>query len=147
MASSKTTQSERERNIRRMLSIEHEADRTDRGNANLLRQIVGASLRYVEERKQWLRWNEGRWCVDEHETFVRHDALKVAYFYLDEARLERLNPNGNADRAKETEKYGRKCRNTDTLNRMITELTHIMGVPVKVNELDRDPWLLGVANG
>jgi putative DNA primase/helicase len=147
MASSELTAQQVEHNIRRMLSIEHEAGRTDRGNANLLRQIVGANLRYVVERKQWLTWQAGRWSVDEHETFIRHDALKVAYWYLDMARIERSTPDGNADRTKEFEKWGRKCRNSDTLNRMITELTHIMGVPISVNELDRDPWLLGVANG
>src|ERR1019366_294402 len=70
-----------------------EKDFTDTGNANCLRELVGTSLRYVTDRKQWLIWRNGRWSIDEHEVFVREQALRVAKYYLDNAKVLRANGN------------------------------------------------------
>ena len=137
-----------EHSVRRKFAqqmYDRKTDFSDRGRANLLRQIVGATLRYVVERKQWLMWYEGRWHVDDHESFVRSRALQVAYSYEEVAKVERKK--GNEDKAKAAEKEALRCRNRATLDNMIHELAHTIGVPISVNELDRNPWLLGVANG
>ena len=120
-------------------------DFSDRGRANALREIVGGTLRFVPEKRQWLIWLDGRWLVDEHETFVRNRALQVAYQYQEMAAVERKK--GNSDAAKDFEKEAVRCRNRQTLDNMIHELTRTIGVPLSLSELDQKPWLLGVQNG
>jgi putative DNA primase/helicase len=137
-----------EAEVRRKLRqevYERKADFTDRGRANRLRQIVGGTLRYVPERRQWLMWLDRRWYVDEHETFARTRALQVAYSYEEVALVERNK--GNVEAAERFTKEALRCRNRATLDNMIHELSHTLGVPLAASQLDRDPWLLGVQNG
>ena len=127
-------------------------DRTDQGNANLLIRLTNGNLRYVHETRQWLRWTGRRWQLDEHETFVTSHALGVAKLYLEEVRsirkgVFRLNSDGNVEDRDELFKWAAKCRNKATIEAMIALARKIPGVPVSVNELDRDPLLLGVDNG
>lgn len=124
---------------------DRKTDFTDSGRANMLHQIVSTTLRYVVDRNQWLMWLDGRWHVDDHETFVNSRALQVAYQYEEAAQSARNT--GNGDLAKAFDKEARQCRNRSTLENMIRGLALKIGVPIRTQELDHNPWLLGVANG
>lgn len=127
--------------------LEGERDFTDSGNANTLLQLIGGELRYVRERDQWLIWRSRRWEIDTHASFVREQARQVAYFYLLNAQRERQAKDGDRKTADKLEKWGRHCRNTPALDRMLRELQTMPDVAISTETLDRDPWLLGVANG
>jgi putative DNA primase/helicase len=121
-------------------------DRTDQGNANLLVKLANGDLRYVAETKQWMRWDGRRWHIDQHEVFVTTFALEVAKLYLHEAkRLEGIA--GRRDEADAAMKWASRCRNKSVIDAMVSQARKKPGVPISVNELDRDPWLLGVDNG
>jgi putative DNA primase/helicase len=127
-------------------------DRTDAGNANLLIHLADGNLRYVHETKQWLRWTGARWHLDEHETFVTGQALEVAKHYLQYAQgirkgEYRLTANGTVEDSEEIFKWAVKCRSKGHIEAMITLARKVPGVPISVNDLDRNPWLLGVDNG
>lgn len=127
-------------------------DRTDAGNANLLVQLAGGNLRYVHETKQWLRWTGSRWQIDTHEVFVNTHALEVAKYYLQEAHSMRrgkfhLQPDGTVIDSEDILKWAAKCRNKSTIDNMVALARKVPGVPISVNDLDKNPWLLGVENG
>jgi P4 family phage/plasmid primase-like protien len=120
-------------------------DRTDAGNANLLVKIVGGNLRYVVETRQWLRWTNTRWQLDEHEEFANGSALEVARHYIEEAR--RLEGMGRQDLADTLMKWATKCRNKTALEAMLVQARKVSGVAISVHKLDRNPLVLGVENG
>lgn len=128
-------------------------DRTDAGNANLLIHLSGGNLRYVHETRQWLRWSGARWQLDEHETFVTGHALEVAKAYLQQANSMRRGTHqynaelGTVTQNEDLHKWAAKCRSKGAIEAMITLARKVAGVPISVNDLDRDPWLLGVENG
>ena len=123
-------------------------DRTDKGNANLLIRLAGGDLRYVAETRQWLRWDGRRWTVDTHEVFVTTQAVDVARWYVEEARrLEATGAGDDALAAEDAFKWAKKSRNKASIDNMIALARKSENVPVSVNDLDRNPWLLGVENG
>jgi putative DNA primase/helicase len=117
-------------------------DRSDQGNGNLLVALADGTLRYVGETKQWLYWNKNRWQIDEHQVFVNGRALHVGEHYTAEAR--QLEEYGQRQDAL---KWATKCRSKNAIDSMVTQARKVAGVPISVNELDRNPWLLGVENG
>ena len=123
-------------------------DKTDKGNANLLVRLVGGDLRYVAETRHWLRWDGSRWHSDPHETFVTTQAVEVARWYRDEAkRMEAAGTGDSLLAAEELAKWAAKSRNKAAIDNMIALARRTIGVPLSVNDLDRNPWLLGVDNG
>lgn len=128
-------------------------DRTDAGNANLLIRLAGGNLRYIHETKQWLRWTDSRWQIDEYEAFVTSHALEVAKFYFLEARGMRKGDHeydpvhSQVRDSDDLYKWAVKCRSKGAIEAMITLARKKPGVPISVNDLDRDPFLLGVENG
>lgn len=121
-------------------------DRSDVGNANLLIAQSQGSLRYVPETRQWLHWTGRRWQLDEHEVFVTTRAIGVADYYLKVAK----EPAVSAAAFEEAERAGKwavKCRSKGALDNMTGVARKLDGVPLPVNQLDRDPWLFGVENG
>jgi putative DNA primase/helicase len=121
-------------------------DRTDQGNANLLVKLANGDLRYVAETKQWMRWDRRRWQIDQHEVFVTTFALEVAKLYMHEAKRLEAMP-GHGEEADAAMKWAAKCRNKNAIDAMISQARKKPGVPISINELDRNPWLLGVDNG
>lgn len=128
-------------------------DRTGQGNANLLVQLAGGNLRYVAETDQWLRWTNGRWEVDTHESFVTGFALQVSNHYREEGvKLNALGQSeegrgGELMKSKEFLAHAAKCRNKKAIDEMISLARKIPGVAISVQDLDRKRHLLGVANG
>ena len=110
---------------------------SDLGNARRLVDEHGEDLRYVPEWGKWLAWNENRWMVD--VTGEAHRRAKdVAERILDEARAA-------AD--DKLFRHGLKAQSAAGLNAMLAVASTEPGIPVLVDELDADPWLLTVANG
>lgn len=132
-------------------------DRTDAGNVALLASVVDGNLRYVPERRTWLSWNGERWEPDTYGTAAQAAALQVAEHYHRQAAEIRKQAKASTLDAKEqkrieqaaenVEKWAGHCRNKRTLDNMLNLAKSDDRFTLAVSELDRDPWLFGVANG
>lgn len=132
-------------------------DRTDAGNVNLLADIVKGNLRFVPERRAWLRWDGKRWEVDIYGTAAQDSAMEVAEHYhrqaadvraqakaatLDDKERKRIE-----QAADHVEKWAARCRNKGAIDNMLGLAKQDERFTLPASSLDRDPWLFGVANG
>ena len=132
-------------------------DRTDTGNANLLRQLTNGDLRYVPERKSFMRWDGQHWVVDSHGSQAHGQALRVSKHYIDLAATfeKQASEPGldGADRkrleklATSTREWAKQCRNKRALDSMLALFARDSRIVIGAEQLDRNPQLLGVANG
>jgi P4 family phage/plasmid primase-like protien len=125
-------------------------DMTDSGNAELLRKLSGGNLRYVHETEQWLRWDGRRWHVDTHESFATGYAKRVAAYWYAKSEIGGEfvhDPDGMIIPHDRVRKWAMKSRSRAEINAMLDLARKIRGVAISLNELDKDPWLLGVENG
>lgn len=114
---------------------------TDLGNAQRFVVRHGVNARYLHEFKKWVTWGDARWHFDEDGEAARLAKETARSLYAEAA--EESDDNRRAA-------VGKWAAASESATRLkaITELAKTEpGVPVRANELDRDPWLLGVANG
>lgn len=114
-----------------------EYESTDLGNARRLVAEHGQDLRFVSEWGKWLSWDGTHWGIDLTGE-VNRRAKMIADAILDEAR-------SSADA--QAFRWGLRSQSAGGINAMIAVASTEPGVPVLVDELDTDPWLLTVANG
>ena len=130
-------------------------DRSDSGNVAVMAQLSDGDLRWVSERKVWLLWTGHGWEVDVAKAHAA--ALRVAEHYIQEAaklrqqaKTETLDDDGRKHvekAAKGLESWALCCRNKRYLDSM-KELAKVdERFVLSADQLDRDPWLFGVANG
>lgn len=132
-------------------------DRTDAGNVAVLASLTGGDLRYVPERRLWLCWTGQRWEPDTYGSGAQAAALQVAeYYYQKAADLRRqmassvLDAKGSkhVDQAADNlDKWASICRNKRYLDSMLNLAKADARFTLPAEELDKDPWLLGVENG
>lgn len=130
-------------------------DMTDSGNVNALFEETRGNLRYIVERKHWMRWNGQTWRVDESGSAAAAAAQAVAERYLREAkRLEKEADRAAGDDRKRLLKLGEsnrawanRCRNRTGVDNMLSLAARDERFTISVSALDRDRWALGVANG
>ncbi len=114
---------------------------TDYSNAERLVKLHGADLRYCGSRKGWLVWDETRWLWDETSEVERRAKRAVRALYSEAEHIDDSEKRvAFAKRAVYSESHGR-------IAGMIALAKSEAGIPVTLDQLDRDPWLLNVANG
>ena len=115
--------------------------RTDTGNAERLVELYGHVLHYVPAKRQWLAWDGNRWRPDEHGAVTQLAKLTVrsinheAGVAADKGEREELRRH-----AKSSEGVGR-------IRAMIDLARTDPGIPLSVEDLDTNKWLLGCPNG
>ncbi|MCU4186620.1 hypothetical protein K6U06_19805 [Acidiferrimicrobium sp. IK] len=107
------------------------------GNARRLVAEHGHDLRYVPEWGAWLAWDGRRWARD-HTGERDRRAKAVADAILDDAH--RLGDDKRF-------RWGVQSQSARGIGAMLTLAATEPGIPVRVAELDADPWLLNVGNG
>jgi putative DNA primase/helicase len=132
-------------------------DRSDTGNANMLIRLADGNLRFVPERNLWLWWDGSRWIADEFMSFAFAAAARVAQFHhgkadefrrqasdsaLDEGKVKRIRSI-----AEDIDKWATRCRSKHFVDNMLAMTSRDSRISVPAAELDKDPWLFGVANG
>jgi hypothetical protein len=132
-------------------------DRTDAGNVAVLQQITNGDLRYILERKSFMVWSDGRWQIDHGSQITHQQALRVAEEYkrhAEKIRADAQQPHiSDKERkhlettAKSLEHWSRQCRNKNRIDAMLGLVQRDTRFVIQASELDRDPLLLGVANG
>jgi putative DNA primase/helicase len=114
---------------------------TDAGNAARFAFQHGDDVRYCHTRKAWLVWDGRRWA---------HDALnRVQELAKATARSIYAEAAAEADRGRRDElaKWAKSSEKRDRISAMLALASSVPGIAITQDELDRDPWVLNVANG
>jgi len=114
---------------------------TDLGNAERLAAIHGQELRYCHPWGKWLVWDGRRWQEDDTGEVMRRAKEVVRLMYAEAANIE-----DKADR-EALINFAMRSEQSGKLSAMISLAASEEGIPILPKELDKDPWLLNVANG
>jgi putative DNA primase/helicase len=114
---------------------------TDLGNAERLVTLHSGSIRYCAPRRKWLVWDGKRWVWDETGEVVRRAKATVRSIYGEAERA----PSKEA--ARKLSEHATASESASRLRAMVHLAASERGIPVLPDELDRDPWILNVANG
>lgn len=114
---------------------------TDLGNARRFVAQAAGNFRYLVEQKQWICWTGKRWQVDKNGAAMRlaKDTALSIYREVDLA----MDEKERAAIAKHAVKSEAEAR----LNAMISLAESEIDVPILIDDMDKDPWLLNVVNG
>ncbi|MBZ0096989.1 MAG: DUF5906 domain-containing protein [Sulfuricella sp.] len=113
---------------------------TDTGNGQRLAARYGQDIRYSHALRKWLLWDT-RWIFD--------DAGGIIVLAKDTARgiyIEAAQQTDDTRRAA-TAKHATASESLPRLTAMVELAKSEPGIPIRPDELDRDPMLLGVRNG
>jgi putative DNA primase/helicase len=114
---------------------------TDYGNAERFVALHGHNVRYCHPWKKWLIWDGKRWSLDETGAPIRLAKQTVRHMY-DQAKEE------SDDAARTTLiKWALQSEKAERLTAMLKLAQSEPGVPIVIDDLDQDPWLLNVENG
>ena len=115
---------------------------TDLGNAERFVRLFGGEVRFSHERRLWLVWNGRYWQWDDGDVRVMSLARKTVRNMYQEAADE---PDDSCREA--VVKHAQRSESCQRLV-AITRLGQSgEGVPIKLAELDADPWLFNCGNG
>jgi P4 family phage/plasmid primase-like protien len=115
--------------------------RSDLGNARRLVRMHGRDLRYCAARARWYVWRGNRWEADSTGA-VERAAKESAESLWEGAKTE-----ADDDRKKTARAWALKSCGRASIANAIELAKSEPGIPVTVDMLDADPWLLNVANG
>jgi putative DNA primase/helicase len=114
---------------------------TDQGNAQRLVALHGRDLKYSFTRKCWYVWDGNYWALDTTGEIFRRGKTAVAAIYDEAARAL------DDEERKRIGKWAIASESNQKLDAMITMARSELGIPVKPQEMDQDPWLLNCPNG
>jgi len=114
---------------------------TDTGNAERLVKMHGDNLRYCYETKKWLAWTGKLWEWDLGARINKLAKLAVLSIYREAAD----EPSDGKRKVLVT--HARQSESDTRMTAMINRAKSELGIPVGVNELDTDDWLLNCPNG
>lgn len=114
---------------------------TDMGNAERLVARYRGDLRYCPAREKWLVWNGREWEWDET---MRVQAMAKATV---RGILAEAHASTDPDERKNLAKWAAKSEGRDKSTSLVSMARSETGIPVRVTELDLDPWLLNCSNG
>jgi P4 family phage/plasmid primase-like protien len=127
---------------------DNEARLTDVGNGRRLIGRHGQDLRHCHPWKAWLVWDGARWAEDNTGEVVRRVKDVAREFFLEiSAKMEKETDAEQRTKLLKVLKHAIKWHDARTISRCLDMARSEHGVPVLPADLDRDPWLLNVANG
>jgi len=115
----------------------------DCGNAIRMCRQYGNIIRHCEDWGKWFIWDGKRWRED-NTNMIFYFAKKVAKGIYIEASNEQDN-----NRALEVSRFAHESCNNNRINAMVesTKNEHDYGVPITVDILDTDQFLINLENG
>src|SRR5689334_460694 len=113
---------------------------SDLGNARRLIDRHGENIRYISQWNQWVVWNEisERWTIDQDGEIIR-----LAEGTVLEIFRRALTLSNQSDR-NELLRHAMRSQSEARINAMISLARAEKGVTISADQLDADPWLLGV---
>jgi putative DNA primase/helicase len=115
--------------------------RSDLGNAELFADRHADRLRHVKERRLWLVWESGRWRPD--TTGAAERAAKA----LARERLRAAADVDGEDEQKKAVGWAMTSQSDPRIRAALSLATTEPTIVLRADDLDRDPFLLGCANG
>ena len=113
---------------------------TDLGNARRLVHQYGQELRYCNQRG-WFIWDDRRWEPDDTGAVERFAKAAVRGIYNEAGACD------DKDLRERIASHAYKSESDSRIKSMITLAKTEPEVVVRLDELDRDPWLLNLNNG
>lgn len=114
---------------------------TDLGNAERFAAQHGGQVRYVAAWRKWLVWNGSRWQPDETGEVMRLAKRTARSIYTEAAQAD------DADRQRKIAGWAHQSQSAARLDAMLKLAASEQPLPVTVDSLDADPWLLNCENG
>ncbi len=115
-------------------------NRSDVGNARRFARQWQGEIRYCYPWKRWLCFDGKRWVKDEGAEVERRAKETIEAMFVEAADLPDYERKAQRNHALKSESAAR-------IRSMIALAQSEPGIPVRVEELDADPWLFNVANG
>lgn len=112
---------------------------TDLGNGEYFSRYYKGKVKYCTQMDKWLIWNKSRWVIDGANQIMVLAGKCVRSMY------DYLSKIPDDDLKKKLFNHAMKSEDVRKLKAMITVAKGYM--PVSVDELDQDPWLLNCPNG
>jgi len=114
--------------------------KSDVGNANRLINKHGGNIRYIHEHKTWIYWSDGRWEFDKDGDIFRRAQDTILAIHTEVAETDH-------DTRSALSKFALRSENKKSLDNMIAIARTDKEVVMSQSDLDKDHYLLGVANG
>jgi putative DNA primase/helicase len=130
-----------EANAKPKQKVRLEIRETDLGNARRLVRLHGENLRYCHPWRKWLVWTGTHWEIDDTGSVERWAKATVREIY-NEAAAEPQD-----ERRQALVKHALRSESLNKINAMVSLAESEPGIPVRPEELDRNPWLLNCQNG
>jgi len=116
-------------------------NRTDTGNAQRLVDDHGHEVRYCYQTGKWLIWNGSCWDADADGGIYRKAKETIRNIYLEAGQIE------DEPQRKAMASHALRSEAKSRLEAMISLAQSEAGIPVSINDFDKDPFLLNVNNG
>lgn len=113
---------------------------TDLGNAERLVARYRDRIRYCPQRRKWLLWDKTRWRWDD-----THAIERIAKRTVREILHEAADAVGEL--AKSLSEHAFRSEAAKRIRDMVALAQSEDGIPVLLDQLDADPWVLNAANG
>lgn len=116
-------------------------DLTDLGNARRLVDQHGTDLRYIPELGAWYRWEGTRWRED-----ITGEVHRRAKQTVEAIFTEAVTIRDDTGRKRLVKHYF-ASQSAPRLAAMVNVASTEPGIPLRIEQLDCNPWALNVANG
>lgn len=114
---------------------------TEIGLAERLVSEHGADLRFCHKTNTWYVWSGRHWSDDDTAEVERRAKATVRTLY--ESAATETDP----ERRQAIARFAIKSDGDVTIRRVLNRAAAEEGIPVRMTDFDRDPWLLNVGNG
>jgi putative DNA primase/helicase len=138
-------------------AVLEQVDQTDAGNVARMYELSKGAFRFVYEQELWIHWTGNRWQYDSTRSALHKLTLQVAGTYAQKARriqkeiddpsTSDVQRKGLKSALESLKKWVIQCRDRRRLESMIALAQRDPRFVISASELDRDPRLMGVANG
>lgn len=112
---------------------------TEGGNACRLERLFGEDMRYCHTFKKWYLWKDGRWMVDTTGEAMRRAEEVIRSLYTIAGQM-------NAKERQAMSKFLKQSDSHAGFSNMLAIARNKATFAVTIDDLDKNPWLLGVGN-
>ena len=113
----------------------------DSGNANRFIDFAGDHVRYIPERESWIIWERNHWKLDDDGALYRMAEEHSKELLRKSADI--ADSDARVRQAKLALNLGKRAN----IENMMALARYNEAVVLHAEQLDKDPWLLGVGNG
>jgi putative DNA primase/helicase len=114
---------------------------TDMGNAERFAEQHGGDVRFCHPWNKWLVWDGRRWAIDEHGDVMRRAKRTARTIYIEASKA------ADKETAQALAKWAAASERRERLTAMLALAQSEQPIPIAVESLDAQPWLLNVENG